>query len=128
MPTVILTTNVTQYFSQYAHRYRDDKHDSIFLPECPPKLEKPSCSAIYKNDFSERRSCGFAGDDWLIECRFWIERSFSQVSLRIGENRKLCPFPVCCGSYLGNIIDSGINRSLLGTLVPKLKKLMKILI
>ena len=41
------------------------------------------------------------------------------------ENCRLCPFSVCCGSDFGEITDNGINGSLLDTLVPKLRKLIK---
>ena len=42
-----------------------------------------------------------------------------RLGLRIGENRRICPFPVCCGNYLGKITYNAINGSLLDTLVPK---------
>ena len=46
-------------------------------------------------------------------------------ALRIGGNRRLCPFSVCCGgNFADKIADNVINGSLLGTLVPKVKKLM----
>ena len=43
------------------------------------------------------------------------------LNLRLGENRRLCPFSVCCG----RMTDNAINGCLLDTLVPKLTKLIK---
>ena len=49
-----------------------------------------------------------------------------RLTLRIGGNRRPCPFSVCCGGNLGGgeIANNVINGSLLDTLVPKLKKLI----
>ena len=48
-----------------------------------------------------------------------------RAGLRIGENRRLCPFSVFCGSNLKKNTDNAINRNLLVTPVPHLTDLMK---
>ena len=44
--------------------------------------------------------------------------------MQVGGNRGLCPFSVCCGGKVGEIVDIAINGSLLDTLVPNLKNFM----
>ena len=63
--------------------------------------------------------------DWLIERTFVVSEFKGhprRLTLRIGGNRRFCPFSACCGGNLGEIADNAIDGSLLDILVLKWNK------